>query len=295
MTQTTGFSRLSRPHLLLVGVLCTVLVAVIGVNLFRRYQQAALFRAAEQGNPLQLQALLRGGADPNAARRYFSNTQGNIRESPLLLAARGSHWQAVRLLLEAGADPNFRNGGESTLGYAVAHQQTDLVRDLLRRHADVNGTTRSGSRILYAAVASGNREIVQALLEAGGDANTRDGLGSLALSEAVRQNRADIVRLLLAHGANVNARDHNHSRSAGGPSSNMGPLYREGRYNPLMWAVWYGNKPMVELLLAHGASPRIKWTPLNTTRFPVLTPLKVAVYQKRQEIAALLRKAGANE
>ena len=56
-------------------------------------------------------------------------------------AAKRGHLDAVRLLLEHGADPNAREPGDNTtpLHWAAAHGHVDVVRGLLDAGADVHG------------------------------------------------------------------------------------------------------------------------------------------------------------
>ena len=58
---------------------------------------SSLLTAAQEGNAPKIHSLLSRGANPNAA-----NSDGNTLTA-LMLAARGGHSNAVRLLLEAGA------------------------------------------------------------------------------------------------------------------------------------------------------------------------------------------------
>ena len=56
-------------------------------------------------------------------------------------AAKGGHLEAVRLLLEHGADPNAREAGDNTypLHWAAAHGHLEIVRALLDAGGDVHG------------------------------------------------------------------------------------------------------------------------------------------------------------
>ncbi len=56
-------------------------------------------------------------------------------------AAKRGDLDAVRLLLEHGADPNAREPGDNTtpLHWAAAHGHVDVVRALLDAGADVHG------------------------------------------------------------------------------------------------------------------------------------------------------------
>ncbi|TDC36527.1 ankyrin repeat domain-containing protein [Micromonospora sp. KC213] len=111
-------------------------------------------------------ALLRAGADPNAADRDGT--------TPLYLAAVHNGRAAVRILLDAGADPNVESGrGEegTPLTGAAAWGHDDAVRELLEQGADPTLREDRGSGLspLEWAVRGGHSE-TEALLKAAGAA-----------------------------------------------------------------------------------------------------------------------------
>ncbi|MGW0434721.1 ankyrin repeat domain-containing protein [Micromonospora sp. NPDC003197] len=80
-----------------------------------------------------LLTVLRAGADPNAADRDGT--------TPLYLASVQNRPLMVRILLNAGADPNVESGhGEegTPLTGAAAWGHTDVVRELLAQGAEPN-------------------------------------------------------------------------------------------------------------------------------------------------------------
>ena len=69
-----------------------------------------LFYASEDGNLAEIRAAIRGGANLNA---------NNGTNTALMMAARYGHNEAVKLLLESGADPNVTNSaGDTALRWA---------------------------------------------------------------------------------------------------------------------------------------------------------------------------------
>ncbi|MET7708370.1 ankyrin repeat domain-containing protein [Micromonospora sp. NPDC005413] len=107
---------------------------------------------------------LRAGADPNAADRDGT--------TPLYLASVQNAPAAVRILLNAGADPNVESGhgDEGTpLTGAAAWGHADVVRELLAQDADPNLREDHGSGLspLDWAVRGGHSG-TEALLEAAG-------------------------------------------------------------------------------------------------------------------------------
>lgn len=152
---------------------------------------------------------------------------------PLHAAIRQDDAETVRLLLEAGADPN-RPGpdGLTPLDLAVAVEDPRIVALLLKAGASPNprdetalperatssapaaqGMAQGGVQeavqgpALWQAVRRGDRDTVSLLLDHGADANAPTGTGTTMLHEAVRRRERDIVALLVDAGADVTARD----------------------------------------------------------------------------------------
>ena len=111
-------------------------------------------------------ALLRAGADPNAADRGTT---------PLYLACVNGSAEIARLLLEAGATPDTESG-----------------------------TGQEGTP-LCAAAAWGSQEVVTLLLAHGADPNLREdhGTGLAPLDWATRGGHTQLIELLLAAGASA--------------------------------------------------------------------------------------------
>ncbi|MEU2614917.1 ankyrin repeat domain-containing protein [Micromonospora sp. NPDC007271] len=109
---------------------------------------------------------LRRGADPNAADRDGT--------TPLYRASVQNRPVAVRLLLQAGADPNVESGhGEegTPLTGAAAWGHLDVVRELLAYGADPSRREDHGSgrSPLDWAVRGGHPETAALLVAAGAE------------------------------------------------------------------------------------------------------------------------------
>ncbi|XP_069976493.1 myotrophin [Penaeus vannamei] len=92
--------------------------------------------AAGKGHREIVEALLAGGADPNAQDRKGIG--------PLVMAAKEGHREVVEMLLAGGADPNARVGF---------------------------GFFSKDSRALHVAAKKGHKEVVEALLAGDADPN----------------------------------------------------------------------------------------------------------------------------
>lgn len=175
--------------------------------------------------------------------------------NPLYKAAILGDSQAARLLLEAGADVDAREGseGRTPLMAACMSRQAgpDLVKLLLDHGADPNSVgTRTGdlNRPILALAASEpttNLEKIRLLIEYGADVQHRCPNGYTPTILAACAGREDVIDLLLARGAPIDG------ESTYGESA-LGVLSRTGHFSA------------IAKLLAHGADPApLKWTPLH--------------------------------
>ena len=158
-----------------------------------------LHQAASAGDVASVRRELGNGADPNQ--------KNPDRLTPLHVAARRSHLEIARLLLQKGADPNRRQDGTALtpLHLAVEHQHEEVIRLLLEEGANPNLVARSGKGRtlvpLQSAARSGDGEIARLLLRYGARLGGRcSGCGSQLLHLAARTGHAGLARLLLAQG-----------------------------------------------------------------------------------------------
>ena len=110
------------------------------------------------GQPEVAKALLKGGADVNAASRE------SMKVTPLASAA--------------------------------AAKQTDIARLLIEHGANVNARAASGHIPLHEASANGNVELVKLLIEKGADVNAKTDDGKTPLDFAIEYKRPDVIELL---------------------------------------------------------------------------------------------------
>ena len=97
--------------------------------------------------------------------------------------------------------------GFTPLHLAAYFGRGDAVRLLLDRGADVGAVARNDMQVqpLHSAVAGQHREVVAALLVAGADPNARQQGGFTPLMAAEQHEDEDMVRLLMDHGAEESA------------------------------------------------------------------------------------------
>jgi Ankyrin repeats (3 copies)/Ankyrin repeats (many copies) len=178
----------------------------IGISLI-----AASACGAEPTLPLAIVAA-RNAADLVRAL-LLQNHNPNERDAhgltPLMWAARAGAIDAMKTLLDGGADPAVRDvaNGWTPLFHAIHKGQVDAVRLLLDRGVDPNRPART-LRPLAMAAADRDPAMLQLLLARGADPNVRGIGGSTALSIAVSGGAlSDLDRPLFGgcHAATVRA------------------------------------------------------------------------------------------
>jgi hypothetical protein len=125
--------------------------------------------------------------------------------TPLHVAAGRGDAESARLLLDAGADPNVRDGplGRTPLHWAAQAGAAEVLRVLLDRGADPNvRETLNGMTALMEAAASerAGADAVQALLDADADPRPTDRRGNGAVAWALRRGEVALARSIEAKG-----------------------------------------------------------------------------------------------
>ena len=209
---------------------------------------------------------------------------------PLIEAAKSADWEAVRTLLEqgadatatapdgatalhwasywddveaaelltgAGADVNAANDlGATPLWNASLNGSVEMVRSLLQAGAEANAALLSGETPVMTAARTGKAQVVEQLLAAGADPNATASRGQTALMWATSQQHADAVRVLIEYGADVHARSDTWSQvMAIPPHSNPANQQNipHGGNSPLMFAARVGDLASARLLVDAGA------------------------------------------
>lgn len=131
------------------------------IDAANRLNETALMLAALRGNLAAVKLLANRGAEinrPGWTPLHYAATGGDVevirfllehdayidaqspnRSTPLMMAARQKHPDAVRLLVQAGADPTARNqNGLDAADYLQREGETELAGWLRERAADYN-------------------------------------------------------------------------------------------------------------------------------------------------------------
>jgi ankyrin repeat protein len=179
----------------LAGVLAAGALSVLGAQ-----QPSTVLDAAMQSNREAVRALLKQGADVNAA--------AGDGMTALHWAARHGDVELAQMLVYAGANvkATTRMGGYTPLVVAAEHGQAGVIAVLLAAGADPKGAIQTGATPLMFAAASGDPRGVTMLVEAGADVNAaEESKGETPLMFAAAFGRVDAMKVLLQHGANPKA------------------------------------------------------------------------------------------
>ena len=123
---------------------------------------------------------------------------------------------ATSMLESSGASlVNFRNDeGTGAMHIVTQRRDTQWLRFLMSKGADVNLANGAGDTPLHLASRSGWIEGMDILLDAGARVDRPNRLGETALIMAVQQKQVAAVRRLLEAGANPDRTDNASGRSA---------------------------------------------------------------------------------
>jgi ankyrin repeat protein len=247
-----------------------------------------LYYAVQGDHKDMVELLLDSGADANAKGRYGATV--------LYWSAETGRLDMVKLLIAKGANPNIQMEDNdfcdgTSLGVAIEHGYVEVAEALILGGADVNGKNDSGWTPLHTAMISYYSAAVDAAVKAKyptAAAQESDWDNYVALAKEIHQRlSSQMVRLLIAHGADVKAKD------------------KEGM-TPLHCAAYFGDRNVVQLLLAEGAEvnartvrdPKpdaIAWErDLGYRLGPGVTPLHEAVAGWDPGVVELLLAHGAD-
>ena len=195
--------------------------------------------------------------------------------SPVAEAAARGDLEAVRTLLQNGADVNAPQGdGMTALHWAAERDAVEMVQTLVAAGATLETTTRIGAYTpLHLASRAGSAKAVAALLKAGGNpkaVSTAGGATPLHLAAAAGSVAA--IRALLDRGAVIDARE-----SAAGQT-------------PLMFAASYGRVATVEVLLERGADHTIA---TEVVDLPARRTADQAMRRRRNQVVAATKAKGS--
>ncbi len=197
-------------------------------------------------------------------------------ESPVADAAMRGDMDAVRALLEEGADVNAAQGdGMTALHWAAQNGNVALADLLLHAKAKVDAVTRIGSYTpLHLASRNAHSAVAKKLLDAGSDPNagTTTG-GSTPLHFAAGSGDVGTVTALLDEGAEINTREERWGQT------------------PLIFAAAANRVDVLKVLLARGADVTVH---TNVIDLPVEEGVDDAASDARDSVLTAFREEAGN-
>ncbi|KAF4943466.1 hypothetical protein FSARC_14911 [Fusarium sarcochroum] len=225
------------------GLVQTLLDVGAVVNTADNRGRTPLFHAAENCDEATVRSLVSKGANIERADKYErtplshairnSTPSGSMRVllelllshtiidkpdfrgwTPLMHAAKSSNLDAMRLLIDRGADINqVDNDGYTPLMRAAFGDFTAGTKLLVEQGADINQVDNDGYTPLMRAAVEGLTAAMKLLIEQGADVNLADNSGRTALLSAATEGSTDSMRLLIDQGASVDATDTTNGRT----------------------------------------------------------------------------------
>ncbi len=184
--------------------------------------------------------------------------------TPLQEAVRGGHADIVKVLLDAGADPD-KGKPDPPLRYALVFPKPQIVQILLGCGAKLD---------VFCAAGLGRLKYVSGVIKEDNQAvNQRDGRGYTPLHYAVANGRDKVTQFLLDKGAQVSIK--------GGVADMSTPLHL---------AALYGHTGIARLLLEGGATKSIE-----IENGSGLTPLEIATARGNSQIQRLIEESKHQE
>ena len=230
-------------------------------------------------------------------------SQAEKRITCLHIAVENHHYNAVRWLVQHGADCNKTsyNRSPSIVPITMLASNRDALLDLFDKLTTPKNLNYYEYSPLHAAVQHGNINIAQYLIELGASVNFMAGK-TLPLHIAVEQGHTELALLLIKHGASINLEDADHELPVLHIAAKYGHLglalsliehgasvnqeTRSG-YLPLHLAAEHGHIELAISLVKHGAS-------VNKEGKYRKVPLCIAVEHGHTELALSLAKNGAS-
>jgi len=160
-------------------------------------------------------------------------------DTPLLLAVRKGHLQTVRLLIDKGANINYKNPstGETPLIRAAKAGHEDVVKLLLEKGASVAQTDNTGGSVVTWACRKGFVGTLKILIDHGLTLEDSNQFPPLLVASSF--GSIDVIRFLISKKFDVNIQDD------------------QGR-TPLIMASIFGHTTVLDLLVENNATLDLK-------------------------------------
>ncbi len=149
-----------------------------------------LHRAVESGQEQQVQDILK-------QKNLDVNERAEAGWTALLFAAAQGYPQIMRLLLDAGANPDIGNvTGITPLMYGALYKNVDVCKLLLEYGANLDLQDVHGGTALMVATRAGSPEVAGLLLKAGANTKIKDRDDMTALDIAHKHKQGKIAKMI---------------------------------------------------------------------------------------------------
>jgi ankyrin repeat protein len=225
--------------------------------------QDNLYRSIQTGNLTEFQSQI----EKKPERAFELTPEG---DNPLNVAAFYGETEMVRLLLSKGADINAQDRwGDTPLHTAISLERLPTATLLLDSGANIAIRNRHGQTVLHKVAMTQWVDFTQKLLAAGAKVGAGDNKQETALHYVAMRSDVSVARVLVQSGANVNAKS----------SEKNTPLHLAARRGAPL--------ELITFFIEKGAD-------INAANETGSTPLHLACSFGKIEAIELLVKKGAN-
>lgn len=232
--------------------------ANVDLNIKDKKGRTELYKATASGNIHKVKELLEDGLDPN--------TSNNKRKTPLHRAAKNGSMAIVDAFLEHGVEVGNRTSeGLNEFALALEGEHIEIAKKLQSK-SNIHTIDNFGKNVLLRAVWNNKPKSVDYALKIGIDATRVSSKKNSVLHAVAWTGNESILNQLLKIGSVL---------------SLINKSNEEGK-TPLHNAATQGNSKVTEILLHHGAQPRI-------ADWAGHTPAHNAALKNNSAVARLIR------
>ena len=165
-----------------------VILTFISTFVFSQ-EKLDVFEVARNGTTEQLNTILK----KNSKEVNSINSDGY---SPLILASYRGNNEIAKMLIENGADINYKSGLGSPLMACVVKSNNEIAKILISKKVDINSTDDNGMTALLYATMFKNYELAALLVKNNANVEAKDNRGNSALDYAVLADDDKLIEIL---------------------------------------------------------------------------------------------------